>query len=257
MCVHKRAAEWGDGFKPQPVRCNSALLCSALCVCKVCCAKCELYFASQNPVLSQTSLAFHLFSFLSCPTLALIHTHRGPTTHCIQSTPTRFPFLLLLLPFLLSSSFVSGNPPVMAEGNSRIYTAVYSGVAVFETIINSIAVMRRRSDSYMNATQILKVAGIEKGRRTKILEREVHSGEHEKVQGGYGKYQGTWYVHGVFFCSSNDDTTDLLFMTHDVLLSSDIYIGFRWRLVASSHNATASWSCCWRLLILIRPTRPT
>ncbi|ORY99144.1 hypothetical protein BCR43DRAFT_523146 [Syncephalastrum racemosum] len=80
----------------------------------------------------------------------------------------------------------------MAERNSKIYTAVYSGVAVFETIINSIAVMRRRSDSYMNATQILKVAGIEKGRRTKILEREVHSGEHEKVQGGYGKYQGTW-----------------------------------------------------------------
>ncbi|KAF7727338.1 transcriptional regulator swi6 [Apophysomyces ossiformis] len=44
----------------------------------------------------------------------------------------------------------------------------------------------------MNATQILKVAGIEKGKRTKILEKEVLTGEHEKVQGGYGKYQGTW-----------------------------------------------------------------
>jgi len=44
----------------------------------------------------------------------------------------------------------------------------------------------------MNATQILKVAGIDKGKRTKILEREVLIGEHEKVQGGYGKYQGTW-----------------------------------------------------------------
>ncbi|ORE09029.1 apses-domain-containing protein [Rhizopus microsporus var. microsporus] len=75
---------------------------------------------------------------------------------------------------------------------SRIYSAAYSGVPVFEMIVNSVAVMRRRNDSYMNATQILKVANIDKGRRTKILEREVLSGQHEKIQGGYGKYQGTW-----------------------------------------------------------------
>ncbi|KAI8880472.1 apses-domain-containing protein [Backusella circina FSU 941] len=75
---------------------------------------------------------------------------------------------------------------------SRIYSAVYSGVPVFEMVVNSIAVMRRRTDSYMNATQILKVANIDKGKRTKILEKEVLIGEHEKVQGGYGKYQGTW-----------------------------------------------------------------
>jgi ankyrin repeat protein len=56
----------------------------------------------------------------------------------------------------------------------------------------NVSVMRRRSDSFLNATQILKVAGIDKGRRTKILEKEVLNGEHEKVQGGYGKYQGTW-----------------------------------------------------------------
>lgn len=75
---------------------------------------------------------------------------------------------------------------------SRIYSAVYSGVPVFEMVVNDVAVMRRRTDSYMNATQILKVANIEKGKRTKILEKEVLIGEHEKVQGGYGKYQGTW-----------------------------------------------------------------
>ncbi|CAO3684137.1 unnamed protein product [Umbelopsis ramanniana] len=75
---------------------------------------------------------------------------------------------------------------------AQIYSAVYSGVPVFEMNARGIAVMRRRSDSYLNATQILKVAGIEKGKRTKILEREVLIGEHEKVQGGYGKYQGTW-----------------------------------------------------------------
>ncbi|RCH95354.1 transcriptional regulator swi6 [Rhizopus stolonifer] len=78
----------------------------------------------------------------------------------------------------------------MTEGN--IYSAVYSGVPVFEMIVKGVAVMRRRTDDYMNATQILKVADIEKAKRTKILEKEVLVGEHEKVQGGYGKYQGTW-----------------------------------------------------------------
>jgi hypothetical protein len=51
--------------------------------------------------------------------------------------------------------------------------------------------MRRRADGWLNATQILKVAGFDKPQRTRVLEREVQKGEHEKVQGGYGKYQGT------------------------------------------------------------------
>lgn len=50
--------------------------------------------------------------------------------------------------------------------------------------------MRRKTDSWLNATQILKVAEFDKPHRTRILEREVQKGEHEKVQGGYGKYQG-------------------------------------------------------------------
>lgn len=68
--------------------------------------------------------------------------------------------------------------------------------------VNNIAVMRRRKDSWLNATQILKVAGIEKGKRTKVLEKEILIGEHEKVQGGYGKYQGTWikFDRGLEFC---------------------------------------------------------
>ncbi|CAO3568509.1 unnamed protein product [Mortierella alpina] len=49
-----------------------------------------------------------------------------------------------------------------------------------------------QNDSWLNATQILKVAGIEKGARTRILEHEILPGTHEKIQGGYGKYQGTW-----------------------------------------------------------------
>ncbi|KAJ3994097.1 transcription factor [Lentinula boryana] len=85
-----------------------------------------------------------------------------------------------------SARTAANQPPV------KIYNAVYSSVQVYECMIRGIAVMRRRGDSYVNATQILKVAGIDKGRRTKILEKEILPGKHEIVQGGYGKYQGTW-----------------------------------------------------------------
>jgi regulatory protein SWI6 len=80
--------------------------------------------------------------------------------------------------------------------------AVYSGVNVYEMEVNTVAVMRRQQDSWLNATQILKVAGVDKGRRTKILEKEIQTGEHEKVQGGYGKYQGTWipFERGLEVC---------------------------------------------------------
>lgn len=86
---------------------------------------------------------------------------------------------------------------------ANFYTqAVYSGVSVYEMEIQGIACMRRRSDGWLNATQILKVAGVDKGKRTKVLEKEILTGEHEKVQGGYGKYQGTWisYKRGREFC---------------------------------------------------------
>ncbi|KAJ3220083.1 hypothetical protein HDU67_006839 [Dinochytrium kinnereticum] len=80
-----------------------------------------------------------------------------------------------------------------------IYSAVYSGVPVYEMVCKNVPVMRRISDAYINATQILKVAGFSKPRRTKILEKEVLHLEHEKVQGGYGKYQGTWLVFVLLF----------------------------------------------------------
>jgi hypothetical protein len=73
---------------------------------------------------------------------------------------------------------------------SQIFKATYSGVPVYEMLCKGVAVMRRKSDSYLNATQILKVADFDKPQRTRILEREVQLGQHEKVQGGYGKYQG-------------------------------------------------------------------
>ena len=122
-----------------------------------------------------------------------------------------------------SRSFQENKPPIPQANyppveKSQIYTvcylsptcasftnaprkAVYSNVQVYEMEINGLAVMKRRTDSCMNATQILKLAGVDKGKRTKVLEKEILTGEHEKVQGGYGKYQGTWisYARAIEF----------------------------------------------------------
>ncbi|KAI7363561.1 apses transcription factor [Hortaea werneckii] len=76
--------------------------------------------------------------------------------------------------------------------SQMIYSATYSNVPVYECNVEGNHVMRRRSDDWINATHILKVADYDKPSRTRILEREVQKGTHEKVQGGYGKYQGTW-----------------------------------------------------------------
>jgi hypothetical protein len=54
--------------------------------------------------------------------------------------------------------------------------------------------MRRREDNWINATHILKAAGFDKPARTRILERDVQKDIHEKIQGGYGKYQGAHRV---------------------------------------------------------------
>ncbi|CAK7212108.1 transcriptional regulator swi6 [Sporothrix curviconia] len=96
----------------------------------------------------------------------------------------------------------SSQPKPEDDDPMKIYSAVYSNTNVYEMDVNGIAVMRRRHDSWLNATQILKVAGVDKGKRTKILEKEIQTGEHEKIQGGYGKYQGTWirFERGVEVC---------------------------------------------------------
>ncbi|KAI9312769.1 transcription regulator HTH, apses-type DNA-binding domain-containing protein, partial [Obelidium mucronatum] len=74
----------------------------------------------------------------------------------------------------------------------KVYTAIYSNIPVYEMMFKGIQVMKRISDSWLNATHILKAAGYSKPKRTKILEQEVLQLHHEKIQGGYGKYQGTW-----------------------------------------------------------------
>ncbi|KAI8922691.1 transcription regulator HTH, apses-type DNA-binding domain-containing protein [Entophlyctis helioformis] len=75
---------------------------------------------------------------------------------------------------------------------SVVRSACYSGVRVYEVLCRNVPVMRRKVDSYINATQILRAAGLPKPARTKVLERDVVMGVHEKIQGGYAGFQGTW-----------------------------------------------------------------
>ncbi|QYS97645.1 Transcriptional regulator APSES type [Trichoderma simmonsii] len=84
---------------------------------------------------------------------------------------------------------------VKASAGTGIFSATYSGIPVYEFQFGGDLkehVMRRRHDDWINATHILKAAGFDKPARTRILERDVQKDVHEKIQGGYGKYQGTW-----------------------------------------------------------------
>ncbi|KAK3370408.1 hypothetical protein B0H63DRAFT_315729 [Podospora didyma] len=101
----------------------------------------------------------------------------------------------------------------MAKGTpttgAGIYSATYSGIPVWEFQFGPDLkehVMRRRHDDWINATHILKAAGFDKPARTRILEREVQKDVHEKIQGGYGKYQGTWIPleHGQALAQRNN-----------------------------------------------------
>ncbi|KAJ3017241.1 UNVERIFIED_CONTAM: hypothetical protein HDU68_011791 [Siphonaria sp. JEL0065] len=70
--------------------------------------------------------------------------------------------------------------------------STYSKVTVWETLIANVAIMRRVNDGWVNVTHILKLAGFgAKAQRTRVLEK-MHIGPHEKIQGGFGRYQGTW-----------------------------------------------------------------
>ncbi|KAJ3026322.1 UNVERIFIED_CONTAM: transcriptional regulator swi6 [Siphonaria sp. JEL0065] len=99
-------------------------------------------------------------------------------------TPTNSPLPSSLLPSSASSS--------ASRPHSVVYQAIYSNIPVYEMMYKGIQCMKRISDSWLNATHILKAAGYSKPKRTKILELEVLQLPHEKIQGGYGKYQGTW-----------------------------------------------------------------
>ncbi|SCU97921.1 LADA_0H09318g1_1 [Lachancea dasiensis] len=81
------------------------------------------------------------------------------------------------------------------EVSPTIEVATYAGVDVYECYCKgqeSRIVMRRCLDNWINITQVFKIASFSKTQRTKILEKESNMVKHEKIQGGYGRFQGTW-----------------------------------------------------------------
>ncbi|KAJ3314061.1 transcriptional regulator swi6 [Boothiomyces sp. JEL0838] len=75
---------------------------------------------------------------------------------------------------------------------SKVYSAIYSQTPVYEMTVDGTLMMRRIHDSFCNATQLLKIAGLPKSQRMKILDNESQIGRHQKIRGGYSKFQGTW-----------------------------------------------------------------
>lgn len=74
----------------------------------------------------------------------------------------------------------------------QVREAFYSVASVYELDVNGVSVIRRKSDDWVNATTILKAAGIGKGRKKRKTLENI-SGNVQIIQGGYWKLQGTWY----------------------------------------------------------------
>ncbi|EJD43268.1 apses-domain-containing protein [Auricularia subglabra TFB-10046 SS5] len=80
-------------------------------------------------------------------------------------------------------------PPVI-----RIYKAVYESVQVYECMLQGVALMLRRLDCWVNATQILKLAGLSRTKSDEIIRKELLRGPHERVKGKDkdSKFCGVW-----------------------------------------------------------------
>nr|KAK5448729.1 transcriptional regulator swi6 [Exophiala xenobiotica] len=77
------------------------------------------------------------------------------------------------------------------EASPPVYAVIRANVPVFEMKVKGILVMRRQSDSWMNATSILKAAGVREEQLRRRILRTI-KGPQESVQGGRWFYQGTW-----------------------------------------------------------------
>ncbi|ORY46331.1 hypothetical protein BCR33DRAFT_783510 [Rhizoclosmatium globosum] len=81
------------------------------------------------------------------------------------------------------------------DAEVTIKTSTYSNTPVIELIYKGMSVLRRSGYLAINGTQILTIGGVtERAKRARILDVKC-IGEGwpvEKVQGGAGKFQGTW-----------------------------------------------------------------
>ncbi|CCH60558.1 hypothetical protein TBLA_0D00490 [Henningerozyma blattae CBS 6284] len=95
----------------------------------------------------------------------------------------------------MSALSSAANSPNNNLNSPVIEIATYADTDVYECYIRGFEariVMRRTKNDWINITQVFKLASFSKTKRTKILEKESIDIEHEKVQGGYGRFQGTW-----------------------------------------------------------------
>ncbi|KAJ3096367.1 transcriptional regulator swi6 [Phlyctochytrium planicorne] len=83
---------------------------------------------------------------------------------------------------------------------SQIYTAVHQGLRVYEIMVDDrIPVMRRRDDSFVNSTQILKVAGVAQTKRASV-NMDAAEFDSTNVQGVYvslDKAKDIARLHGI------------------------------------------------------------
>lgn len=71
--------------------------------------------------------------------------------------------------------------------------ATYAQTPVWEIFVRNNPIIRRQDDSWVNATQLLRAGGIERPSRTGIMDKFIKSeSDYRRVQGGFGKFQGTW-----------------------------------------------------------------
>ncbi|KAI9096623.1 transcription regulator HTH, apses-type DNA-binding domain-containing protein [Phlyctochytrium arcticum] len=69
---------------------------------------------------------------------------------------------------------------------------VGDNVAAREVSLNGVPIYRRRSDGWINLSHICKAVGMQKGQRSRIINKETRECAHQKVQGGAAAFQGTW-----------------------------------------------------------------
>ena len=62
----------------------------------------------------------------------------------------------------------------------------------FDFKYRNVYVLLRKTDKYLNATQILNAAEVKKGKRNAILKNLIRNIAHQKMQDGNAKLTGTW-----------------------------------------------------------------
>ncbi|KAK5229940.1 transcriptional regulator swi6 [Exophiala xenobiotica] len=94
----------------------------------------------------------------------------------------------------IDRNLVSSAKGLSQSYDGKVYSITRRNVPVLEIRVRGTKVMRRKEDSWLNAGQILRVAGLTDHDRMKAIRalRAAIPGEFETINGGNPLYQGTW-----------------------------------------------------------------